>query len=172
MLTILTTLLGIFSSVIPSVLQYFTRKQEIKYEMEMAKIKIDAAIQGIKVEAALGDARALVDEGADLREHDIAVGGYGGMESLRASVRPVITYIFFFIFVGIKVLAAVAIVMQGGLNINNVQEFVNIILDDSTVAILGTVLGFWFGSRSLSKLEEVISTKYKVTDTTIKKRGK
>lgn len=172
MLTIITTLLGIISSIIPSVLQYFTRKQEIKYEMDLARLKIDAAIQGIKVEAALGDARAIVDEGADLREHDIAVGGYGGMETLRASVRPVITYTFFFIFVGIKALAAVAIVFQGGLNIDNVQAFVSIILDDSTVAIFGTVLGFWFGSRSLSKLEEVISTKYKITDTTLRKKGK
>ena len=171
LLTVFTTLLGIFSSIIPSVLNYFTRKQEIKYELELATLKINAAIQGIKVEAALADGGALVEEGKSLRSHDLAITYSSTLETLRASVRPIITYTFFLMFIGIKGLVAYTILKSGGLTLQNAQLFTNAVFDDATTAIFGTLVGYWFGSRSMTKMWELTdpnAASYRVTDVSVK----
>ncbi len=45
MLALLSPLIGIFGSVIPSVVRIFERKQELKHEIELSKIKLDASIR-------------------------------------------------------------------------------------------------------------------------------
>jgi len=179
LLTVFTTLLGIFSSIIPSVLNYFTRKQEIKYELELATLKINAAIQGIKVEAALAEGSDLIKEGESLRSHDLAITYSSTLETLRASVRPVITYTFFLLFLAIKVTAAIVIFKSAwsdaGLTIENAKAFATILVqtvfDDATTAIFGTLVGYWFGSRSMTKMWELTdpnAAAYRVTDVSVK----
>ena len=45
MFALLSPLFGIFGSVIPSIMKYFDRKQEIKYELQLIQLKIDAAVK-------------------------------------------------------------------------------------------------------------------------------
>ena len=167
-LTILSALLGILSSVIPNLIRDFERKQEIKFEVELIRIKTEAALQGIQIESAIAADKAFVEEGADIRAYDLRLDGGQFINTLRASVRPVVTYIFFFIFLMVKLAVAIVIIKQGGLNMNNMHTFSNVILDESTVAIFGTILGFWFGNRAFSKLEDVTTTKYTVSDSSEK----
>ena len=81
-----------------------------------------------------------------LLEHDTALGQQGGfINSLRAFVRPFITYVFVLTFIGIKVvLVWQAIQMDADLN-----QAINIVWDDETEALFAAIISFWFGSRAM-----------------------
>ena len=71
----------------------------------------------------------------------------GFMAGLRKSVRPVITYMFFGLFVaveGVMIWSA----LQSGSDVINVM---NEVWDDETQAIFAAIISFWFGSRALEK---------------------
>lgn len=67
---------------------------------------------------------------------------------LRASVRPVITYAFFGLFAGLKILA-----FCHALSVDHASALgsLPVIWDENADALFGAVLGFWFGSRIISR---------------------
>lgn len=68
------------------------------------------------------------------------------LDFLRASVRPVLTYAFFILFVYIKLTAlSHAYWIEHTPTVN----LLPIIWDDGTEALFSAVLSFWFGSRAM-----------------------
>jgi len=150
MLTALTTILGAVSTSIPSLLKHFDRKQELKHERELLKLQMDAAAKKVNLEIALAESKAGIEEGDSLRSHDSTLSGNIFIESLRASVRPVITYLFFLMFVIIKGSAAYVMLQNG----NDIPTMLQAIWDTETMAIFGSIMGFWFGSRAIEKFRK------------------
>jgi len=150
MLTALTTILGAVSTSIPSLLKHFDRKQELNHERELLKIQMDAAANKVNLEIALAESKAGIEEGDSLRSHDSTLSGNFFIESLRASVRPVITYLFFLMFVIIKGSAAYVMIQNG----NDIPTMLQAIWDTETMAIFGSIMGFWFGSRAIEKFRK------------------
>jgi len=150
MITLLATILGALSSVLPQLVEMFDRKNRLEHERDMVKLRMEAAAAGIQLQIRLEDARADAREGDSLRTHDSSLGGGEFIESLRASVRPVITYLFFFVFVIVKGTALV-IMVQGGAPF---QEAIILIWDLETISIFGAIMGFWFGSRVMQKIRD------------------
>ena len=146
--TILGSLTGFGGSVLPSVMNYFTDKQNSKTKIEELKIQAELMKQGTELDLQKFNARAADDEHARLIEHDIAMQkDTGFMAGLRKSVRPVITYMFFGLFVaveGVMIWSA----LQSGSDVTNVM---NEVWDDETQAIFAAIISFWFGSRALEK---------------------
>lgn len=146
--TILGSLTGFGGSVLPSVMNYFTDKQNSKTKIEELKIQAELMKQGTELDLMKFNARAADDEHARLIEHDIAMQkDTGFMAGLRKSVRPVITYMFFGLFVaveGVMIWSA----LQSGSDVINVM---NEVWDDETQAIFAAIISFWFGSRALEK---------------------
>lgn len=153
LLTIISTLLGILSSSIPSILRIWEKKLEEHYDLELAKLKYDAAKQGVEINKEIEDIKAIVQEGQSLRQHDLSVSDTSNLDKLRASVRPIITYSFFFLFFFVKITAFAMIISQG-ISLNNLQTAITIIFDDNTIAIFSAVMGFWFGARTMEKFNE------------------
>jgi hypothetical protein len=149
MLAILSPLIGIFGSVIPSVVRIFERKQELKHEIELSKIKFDAAIRAAESNLKLEEIKADVAEGQSIRDHDKSLDGGKFINALRASIRPVVTYLFFFLFVAVKVSAAYVMLSNG----QSVPEMLKAVWDQETMALFSTIMAFWFGSRFLEKME-------------------
>lgn len=151
MLALLGPLIGIFGSLLPSLLRLFERKQEIKFELERTKLQLENAvtIESLKADTA---------EGQSVRNHDIAVDGGSFFNALRASIRPVITYLFFFLFCAVKISAAYVMLDSGV----PVPEMLKAVWDAETMALFGTIMTFWFGSRTMEKHYDRI-----VTPTTI-----
>ena len=149
MLSLLSPLIGIFGSLLPSVVRIFERKQELKYEIELAKIKLDAAIRAAEANIKLEEIKADVAEGQSIRDHDKSVDGGKFINALRASIRPVVTYLFFFLFVAVKVSAAYVMLANG----QSVPEMLKAVWDSETMALFSTIMAFWFGSRVLEKME-------------------
>ena len=164
MLALLSPLFGILGSLLPSIVRMFERKQEIKYEIELTKIKLDAAER----QADLNFNIEMVKSDSNLRQsaldHDKSIDGGKYINALRASIRPVITYTFFFLFVAVKVAAAYVMLSTG----QSVPEMLKAVWDVETMSLFSTIIAFWFGSRVLEKQERIPQAQ--VTVTTTKKK--
>jgi len=93
------------------------------------------------------DKQADIKEAEGLYKHDSMDAG-GFINALRGSVRPVITYCFFGLFVAIKVTALLAL-MKAGNDLGGGS--LTIIWDDATAGLFAAIMSFWFGNRAVSK---------------------
>lgn len=152
-LTVISTLLGLLTSTVPSLINYFTRKRELEYDIELTKLKVEAAKNGLELNRDITDIKAVVEEGNNIRDNDSKLDGGSFVNSLRASVRPVITYTLFAMFIGVKLCVAIIILVSGSVSVANMKLALDAILDENTMAIISTILGYYFGARALEKMQ-------------------
>lgn len=145
MIALISTILGLLSSILPNVVKIYEKKQDLKHEIELTKLRIAAAERNVELTTVAEVAKADVSEGDSLRDHDSLLSGHSTFDALRASIRPVVTYVFFLLFIGIKITVLVIMVNRGV----DADKIVNTIWDKETMAIFSAIIGFWFGSRML-----------------------
>ena len=146
MITLLGSLLGFGTSFLPEVLGFFRANQEHKHSMQKAQLELDLMAKRSELKLQIMDKEADIKEAEGLYEHDkIDAGGF--INALRGSVRPVITYCFFGLFVAIKVVALLAF-MESGSDLGNA---LTLIWDDATAGLFAAIMSFWFGNRAVSK---------------------
>ena len=166
MLAILSPFLGIIGSLLPSIVRIFERKVELKHEIELTKIKLDAAERQAdltyNIEMVKNDA---VSRQSAL-DHDKSLDGGVFINALRASVRPVITYTFFFTFLAVKISAAYVMLSTG----QSVPEMMKAVWDVETMALFSTIIAFWFGSRVIEKQDRNAAPQSQITVTTTPKK--
>ena len=148
MLALLSPLFGIFGSLLPSLVRIVEKRQELNHEIELTKLKIDAAERNAQIELTTAGVKADVDEGESVRRHDSSVDGGKFINTLRASIRPTITYVFFFFFIAVKSAAAYVMITNG----QSVPEMLRAVWDVETMALFSTIIAFWFGARTLEKM--------------------
>ncbi len=148
MLTLLGTLLGLVGSWAPKIMEYFQLKQQQKHELDMLEMKAKYAAQGAQLDIAKIEAESAAKEGESVRIHDSSIDGGWFINALRASIRPVITYLFFATFVAIKLYVLYHVTAVGGLS---VIQALPIIWDTDTQAIFASIMAFWFGGRIIEK---------------------
>lgn len=151
MLTLLSSIFGIVSGLLPGILRMWERRYEQKHEKEMLQIRLEGLAKGVELTAQMEDSRNLVREGIDLRAHDSDLSGNSRIETLRASVRPVITYTFFALFCFVKIVVVIKLSAIG----TPINELLTIVWGQEETVLLAAVLSFWFGSRITTKLEEL-----------------
>lgn len=149
MLALLSPLFGILGSLLPSIVRIFERKQEIKYELDLAKLKIDAAERQADLQFHIEEIKADSQSRQSALDHDKSLDGGKFINALRASIRPVITYIFFLMFCGVKFAAAWVMIEQGA----SMPEMLAAVWDVETMSLFSTIIAFWFGSRVMEKQE-------------------
>jgi len=143
MITLLGSLLGFGTSFLPEVLNYFKTNQEHKHNMEMMTRRSELQLEVM-------DKQAEIKETEGLYKHDSMDAG-GFINALRGSVRPIITYVFFGLFVAIKVTALIALMNSG----NDLGRSLSLIWDENTSGLFAAIMSFWFGGRSISKYMKV-----------------
>ena len=158
-LTLLSPLIGIFGSLLPSILRLFERKQEFKHEIDLLDARTKAALQQAQIQVDIENIKADSIEGQSIRDHDKSLDGGVFINTLRASIRPVITYLFFFMFVAVKASAAYVMIHAG----SSVPDMLKAVWDVETMSLFATILAFWFGSRALEKMDTRITKSYTVT---------
>ena len=147
LLTLLSPFLGILGSLLPSIVRIFEMKEQMKYNLELNKIQIEAATQNAQITLAIEDAKAGVADAESVRSFDNNIDGGRFINALRASIRPVVTYTFFITFIAIK-LAVVTVMIYNG---ESMTAMIGAVWDQDTMALFGAVMGFWFGTRMLEK---------------------
>ena len=147
MMALLGSLLGFGSSFLPSVLDYFKANQQQKHRIEMMQIETELAQKRSEMKLVELDKKADIEETRGLYEHDRSIDDGGFINALRGSVRPVITYAFFGLFVATKVVIMVKVGQAGG----DWMQAVDLMWDGETSGLFSAVLAFWFGNRAISK---------------------
>ena len=152
MLTILGSLLGFATSTVPSIVDFFKDKEEKKQKTEELKLQIEAKKQGVDLDIKLFEAKKDFDEQKMLLAHDTALGTQKGfINSLRAFVRPFITYVFFLTFIGVKIV----LVYQAIKNGSDLNATLDVVWDEQTEALFAAIISFWFGSRAMPKIKQL-----------------
>ena len=148
-MTILGSLLGFATSTIPRIFdmvdEWQDRKQELAMvypQMEMAKIKHEQRLEEINVQADIAETTAIY-------QHDAKFKTSGFIGGLRASVRPVVTYVFLLLWLFTKVSALYVLIMLEGMLIAEAWPFVW--SDETDGALFAAILSFWFGSRAMQR---------------------
>ena len=146
MITLLGSLLGFGTSFLPEVLNFFKAGQDHKHKLESMQLEMELMTKRSELQLNIMDKQAEIKETEGLYKHDSMDAG-GFINALRGSVRPVITYVFFGLFVAIKVTALIALMNSG----NDLGRSLSLIWDENTSGLFAAIMSFWFGGRSISK---------------------
>ena len=147
MMTLLGSLLGFGTSFLPEVLNFFKKSQENKHELQKMQMEMELMAKRSELKIQELDKEAEIKETEGLYQHDnVDAGGF--INALRGSVRPVITYCFFGLFVAIKVTALISLINLPEMQLNMA---LSMIWDDQTAGLFSAIMAFWFGNRAVSK---------------------
>ena len=150
MITLLGSLLGFGTSFLPEVLNYFKAGQDHKHKLELMKVEIEMRSKRSELKLQLLDKEADIKEAEGFYKHaSVDAGGF--INALRGSVRPVITYCFFGLFLAIKVTELLALLNVG----HDMGRALSLIWDDATAGLFAAIMSFWFGNRAVSKYMKV-----------------
>ena len=145
MITLLASLTGFISSLIPEIMKYFVDKNDKKHELKIleyqSQIKKSAnnnKLDEIIIVQNANEAQAL---------YKTYKTGIYWVDSLNGTVRPVLAYAFFAIYSFIKFLQYQIIIEMMTMN-----ELVNILWSVDDQAIFAGIISFYFGQRTVSKL--------------------
>lgn len=140
--------LGFGGSIVPAITDHFKAKNEQKFELQKMEKMAELRAAGFDQEYRMYETKADDSEHARLVQHDISINqGTGFVAALQKSVRPVITYCFFGLFVVIEITLLREAMGQG----KSISESLNVLWDDDTKAIFAAIISFWFGSRAIDK---------------------
>lgn len=153
MLTLLGSLLGFVSSLVPELLVLWRDKQDRKHELAILNRQLIHMRLGHQQRLEAIGIEADTQEQIALLAHDQRLAGYHWINALRGSVRPLITYAFFGLFALVKISLLVQLLQQPEAAWSRVLP---ILWDSETQALFAAVMSFWFGSRSLNKARQTL----------------
>ena len=173
MLSLFSTLGGLLISGLPKLLEYFQNKADQKHELALAQMQTERELQlaaagfaaqarveeirteqvALQTEAQMAEAEAGMVQGA--QDHDKAVLAKASrwVANYVGTVRPTITYIFVLELVCINAFLCFYLWQHPGLitSMDDVLRYTDIIFSPDEMAMLGGIIGFWFGSRGWTK---------------------
>ena len=160
MLSIISGILGFATSGLPSVLDFFKNKGDQKHEQAMARLEMERAMEMAKAGYASQERieefrtdqvemETYAQERLALYKHDekLAEGASPWVINLRASVRPVITYLMLFVLFFVDIVGLIW-AMKSGVDFATAMD---IVFSNEEMAIFASIIGFWFGSRRWDK---------------------
>ena len=113
----------------------------LEMRMKLATMGFTFDMQKLEMEARLREMEGIY-------AHDASFGEVSPwLNDFRASVRPVITYLFFIFFVGIKIAILVYVLPLGA----DFLTALNLVWDDTAQGVFSSIVAFWFGSRMIEK---------------------
>ena len=160
MFSMLSGILGFATSGLPSILQFFQQKSDQKHELEMAQLQMTQQLEMAKqnlasqerieaitlqenvVQAEAQETTALYAMASKEQE-----GASQWIINLRASVRPVIAYVFVFLLVFTDVAGMIWAICTHV----DFKEALDLVFSDEEMAIVSSIIGFYFGSRHWQK---------------------
>jgi hypothetical protein len=160
MLTLISTALSFLMGGLPKLMDFFQDRSDKAHELELTKMQTEREIQMLK-EGYIAQARVeeirteqitiqtAEKEREALYAHDIAIG-QGASQwiiNLRASVRPVVTYLFVLLLIIVDI-ASIWWAWSTGISF---VEAIPMVFDADEMQILASLIAFWFGTQSFSK---------------------
>ena len=144
MITLLASIAGFFTAIIPDILKIFTDRNDKKHELEIMdrQIKIQESginqrLEEVKINSEAAHIKAL---------YNTFKSGVLWADALNASVRPVLAYFFFSLYALIKYFQfrMIAEIADHHLLLKTIWT-----IDDQ--AIFAGIISFYFGQRTMAK---------------------
>ena len=160
MLSLISSLMGFAAGGLPKVLDFVQDRGDKKHELAMMAAQREreialakegfiaqARVEEIKTEQI--EMQTQAQEKLAMWKHDMKIGEGAStwVINLRASVRPVVTYIF----VGLLVIVDVAGIWYAYSTGVAFAEAMDMVFSDDEMAILAAIISFWFGSQAFNK---------------------
>jgi hypothetical protein len=146
MITLLASIAGFLSSIFPEILRILKDKNDKRHELDI----LDRQIKFNKIKD--GQILAEIEIRRDMLEQSALYATYktgiGWIDAINGTVRPILAYSFFGMYMGIKILQYKSIKSYDG----HLLEYLQILwtLDDQ--AIFAGIISFYFGQRTFSKV--------------------
>ena len=144
MFTLIGSLLGFATSFLPQVMTYFQARSDRKHELAMvlALGKVQEKLQSGRLQVAHVDAD--IREIESIHDHDRTAINRSSrwMVNLSASVRPIITYLFFIEWATLTIMVT--------FNWLAWEDYASI-WNEPTQIIFAAIVSFWFGSRTFNR---------------------
>jgi len=161
MLSILSSILGFATAGLPNILSFFQQKGDQKHEREMAQLQNAQAllmaekgfqsqekIAAIELEGTY--AETFAQERQALYEHDAKLvhDAAPWVRTLNASVRPIVAFTFVGLLLFVDIGGFIwAVKSTGAFS----AEAMDTIFSNDEMAIVSSIIGFYFGSRTWEK---------------------
>lgn len=160
MMTMLSTFLSFLAGGLPKILDFFQDKQDKKHELAILALQkekeLEMAARGLQSQERIEEIKTeqvamqtQAQERSALYAHDMEIGKGASqwIINLRASVRPVVTYIF---VLELVVLNATGVWYAYSTGIPFAVAMDNVFGEDEML-ILSSIIAFWFGTQAFKK---------------------
>ena len=166
MLSLFSTLGGLLISGLPKLLDFFQNKADQSHELALARVQVELQLQmmaqGFKAQERMEEIRtdqiamqtdAQMTEAALKHDEKVLEKASQWVANYVGTVRPTVTYIFVFELCAINAWIAYYIYSRPSLvtSMDDLIRLTDVIFSADEMAMLGGILGFWFGSRTWSK---------------------
>jgi hypothetical protein len=166
MLSLISTIGGLLVSGLPSLLGFFQDKSDKKHELELAQMQTEREIQmmerGFIAQQRVEEIRTDQVEMQTAAQMQNAALDHDKKVMERAStwvvnyvgtVRPTVTYLFVIELVLINFWLCYKLFSMPGLinGVDDLEIISEMIFSSDEMAMLGGIIGFWFGSRNWDK---------------------
>lgn len=144
MITLLASLGGFFTSFIPSLLKLWQDKSDKAHELAILQLQMQATKDNNDIQAQEVGATAYATQLTAL--YGTYKTGISWVDALNGTVRPVLTYGFFFLYAAVKYMQYTVIGDHAPL-----FEYLDAMWNQEDQAIFASVIAFYFGQRAMSK---------------------
>jgi hypothetical protein len=166
MLSLISTLGGLLISGLPSLMGFFQDKSDKAHELELAKMQTERELQmmerGFIAQQRVEEIRTDQVEMQTAAQMQNAALDHDKKVMERAStwvvnyvgtVRPTVTYLFVIELVIINFWLCYQLFKMPGLitGVQDLEVISEMIFSSDEMAMLGGIIGFWFGSRNWDK---------------------
>jgi hypothetical protein len=171
MMTLLSTAISFLMGGLPKILEFFQDKSDKSHELALARMQTERELElrkagfeaqervehihteQLQIESDAQSKQTLITaQQAEMQAvyaHDMSLneGTSTWMKNLRASVRPVITYGFFFLLLFIDI----GLFAYGWSRDVPFTELAEMLWDSDTQALFASIIAFHFGGRAFGK---------------------
>jgi hypothetical protein len=171
MMTLLSTVISFLMGGLPKILEFFQDKADKSHELALAKMQTERELElrkagfeaqervehihteQMQIESDAQSKQTLINaQQAEMQAvyaHDMSLneGTSVWVKNLRALVRPVITFGFFFLLVGIDL----GLFLYGWNRGTDFKDLADLLWDDDTQALFASIIAFHFGGRAFGK---------------------
>ena len=166
MLSLISTLGGLLISGLPTLLEFFQNKADQAHELRMMQLQSERelalAAQGFAAQARMEEIRteqvametdARMTEAALDHDKKVMEKASRWVANYVGTVRPTVTYLFVIELILLNAFMAWYLWNHPELiqSVEDVIRYSDLIFSSDEMAMLGGIIGFWFGSRQWNK---------------------
>jgi hypothetical protein len=145
MITVLASLAGFISSIIPEVIKYFKDINDKKHELDILERQIEySKINNLRSLEEIHISRDILEQASLYSTYKTEIVW---VDALNGTVRPVLAYSFFFMYMFVKYIQYKAIAANAF-----VIEYIEVIWNIEDQAIFAGVISFYYGQRTFKKV--------------------